>query len=338
MAELLNSILYVDDEPQNLVAFKASFRRYYHVLTAQSGDEALLLMQDQPVDLVISDHRMPKMTGVQLLEKIREGYPDTVRMILTGYSDLQSIISAINKGRIYHYITKPWDQTELKVIIDNALESLRLKRENRNLIAEKNELLLRAERQEKAQILSKLESLKHQVNPHFLFNSLNVLSSLVHENAALAEEFIVKLTRVYRYVLDMRGEDLVRLSDEINFIHSYVFLHRIRFGDSLTLKVDVAPDYLEKMVPTLTLQLLVENAVKHNIISRSEPLHIEILQQPDDWLLVRNNLQPRRDHVESTGIGLPNLLARYGFLSDRTPEFGPDGNTYTARIPLLSPD
>ncbi len=331
-------VLYVDDEQQNLIAFKASFRRNYEVFTTQSGEEALQLMKDEDIDLIISDHRMPKMTGVQLLELVREQHPDTVRMILTGYSDIQSIISAINKGKIYHYITKPWDSQELRVIMDNALETLQLKRENRHLLAEKQELLLRAERQEKNSLLSKLESLKHQLNPHFLFNSLNVLSALIHENTDLAEEFILKLTRVYRYVLDMRGEEVVTLEDELKFIRSYIFLHQIRFGDSLVLRTEIAPAALAQVLPTLTLQLLVENAVKHNIISREQPLTIELFNEGMDWFVVRNNLQPRNEIIDSTGVGIPNLQARYGFLSSFQPQFGENGGYYEARVPLLSPD
>ena len=330
------NILYVDDERQNLVSFKASFRREYEIFIAGSGDEALQTLKSQPqIAVVISDQRMPGMTGVQLFEKILSVNPDPVRMVMTGYSDMEAIVQAINKGKIYYYISKPWKRDELKVIIENALEAYRLKTENRSLHQEKESLLVKAEQQKKAHILSQFETLKNQVNPHFLFNSLNALSSLVHEDPDLAEQFISKLTRVYRYVLDLKEEDVVQLSEEINFVENYFFLQQIRFGNSLQLYIQLSSDSSYKKIPPLTLQILVENAIKHNIASREQPLRVELFSEGDDLLVVRNNYQKRQDGVESTGLGLANLRARYKFLSERQPEFYLQNDHYIAKVPLL---
>ncbi|MEO1382099.1 MAG: histidine kinase [Bacteroidota bacterium] len=330
------TLLYVDDERHNLVAFKASFRKYYHILTAQSGQEALDLLSttDKNISLIISDQRMPKMTGVQLFEHITQRFPDPIRMVLTAFSDVADIINAINKGKVYYYITKPWKHEDLKVVIDNALEAYQLKSENQSLQAEKALLELKASQQERRSIQAQFETLKNQVNPHFLFNSLNVLSSLVHDDPDLAESFIVKLTRVYRYVLDLKDETLVTLQRELDFIKNYIFLHQIRFGNNLQLYAEVPEAAKQQVLPPLTLQLLVENAIKHNVISRDTPLTVELFIE-DDRFIVRNNFQPRLSPPHSTGIGLQNLRERYRLLAEQEPIFGREGTYYVASVPLL---
>jgi len=127
-------ILYVDDEAQNLVSFKATFRRDYKVLTATSGAEGIEIVRKNNVHLIISDQRMPEMTGVQFLEKMRAEYPDAIRMILTGFSDVEAIIDAINNGRVFRYITKPWNDTELRMAIENARQLYCLQQKNKDLV------------------------------------------------------------------------------------------------------------------------------------------------------------------------------------------------------------
>jgi serine phosphatase RsbU (regulator of sigma subunit) len=133
-SKTLPPILYVDDEEDNLVVFNSTFRRDYEVHLAKSGQEGLKIMKKHPIQLIITDQRMPEMTGIQFLEKVIPDYPDCIRMILTGFSDIEAIIQAINTGRVYRYITKPWSREELKINIDKALETYHLKEENRNLI------------------------------------------------------------------------------------------------------------------------------------------------------------------------------------------------------------
>jgi len=128
------SILYVDDEQENLVSFKFVFRKHYRIHLAQSADEGLELLEKSAIHLVITDQRMPRVTGIEFLEKVAKKYPDITRIILTGYSDVEAVIQAINKGRVYRYITKPWERNELKITIDNALEAFELKRQNKALI------------------------------------------------------------------------------------------------------------------------------------------------------------------------------------------------------------
>ncbi len=133
------SILYIDDEENNLTSFKSTFRRDYHIHVAASGQEGLEIMEKHNIQLVITDQRMPDMTGIEFLEKIVPLYPDCMRMILTGFSDMEAIIQAINKGNIYRYVSKPWNREDLKITIDSALEVYNLKSQNKHLIADLQE-------------------------------------------------------------------------------------------------------------------------------------------------------------------------------------------------------
>jgi serine phosphatase RsbU (regulator of sigma subunit) len=142
----LPPILYVDDEKDNLTVFNSAFRRDYEVHLAKSGMEGLETMKKYPIQLIITDQRMPEMTGIQFLERIIPDYPDCIRMILTGFSDIEAIIQAINTGRVYRYITKPWSKEELKINIDKGLETYHLREQNRRLIEDLKEANLTLEK------------------------------------------------------------------------------------------------------------------------------------------------------------------------------------------------
>ncbi|KHJ38678.1 hydrogenase transcriptional regulatory protein hupR1 [Pedobacter glucosidilyticus] len=122
MSEKKIVILYVDDEENNLISFKANFRMKYQVLTAISGDDALKIMEGKVVDIIITDQRMPNMTGVEFLEKVLEKFPEPMRILLTGYADMSAVIDAVNKGKIFHYLTKPWNEEELDMTIKRAYD------------------------------------------------------------------------------------------------------------------------------------------------------------------------------------------------------------------------
>lgn len=127
-------VLYVDDEQANLHGFKAAFRRDFQVFLAGSGAEGLALLQREPMHVIITDQRMPEMSGVEFLEQVIPLYPEPIRILLTGYSDIQAVIDAINKGEVYHYLNKPWDESQLRNIILKAFEVFSLRRENQELI------------------------------------------------------------------------------------------------------------------------------------------------------------------------------------------------------------
>jgi response regulator RpfG family c-di-GMP phosphodiesterase len=138
MGEEVINILYVDDEVHNLNAFKASFRRNFNVFTAESAKDAIAILSQQEINIIITDQRMPVMTGIEFLESIIPNYPDPMRILLTGYADINAVIDAINKGQVYLYITKPWLDEELKINIERAFEVYSLRRKNKAL----NEQLL----------------------------------------------------------------------------------------------------------------------------------------------------------------------------------------------------
>lgn len=127
------SILYVDDEMNNLISFKAVFRIKYNVLTAISGEEAKKILQNNTVNIIITDQRMPNMTGVEFLESILNDYPDPIRILLTGYADMGAVVDAINKGKIFHYLTKPWNEEELDMTINRAYEVYKKNIEDKEL-------------------------------------------------------------------------------------------------------------------------------------------------------------------------------------------------------------
>lgn len=147
-------VLYVDDESHNLTAFKSAFRRDFEVFTANSASEGLAVLAEEEVAVIITDQRMPEMTGVELLEKAFIEYPDPVRILLTGYSDMQAVIDAINLGKVYYYMQKPWDEDEVKIVINNAVEVFRLRTENREL----TKSLLRVNKQLEFMLRQKLLS------------------------------------------------------------------------------------------------------------------------------------------------------------------------------------
>lgn len=177
------------------------------------------------------------------------------------------------------------------------------------------------------------EMLKLQLNPHFLFNSLNTLASLIYENADKASEFTRRLSDVYRYVLDNRNKELVTLKEEMDFIRSFTFLLGLRFQGMINFEWQVSDQSLTRKIAPMTLQLLVENAVKHNIASMGKPLVISITTG-DDSLSVVNNLQPKAEQ-NGTGIGLKNISSRYAFLSDKKVEILAVDGKFTVIIPLI---
>ncbi len=191
-----------------------------------------------------------------------------------------------------------------------------------------------AEQLKRESIAAKYESLKNQVNPHFLFNSLNALSNLVYEDQDKAVKFIKQLSEVYRYVLDTREKEVVSIAEELKFLQSYLFLQQIRFGDKLKIEISVRKEAIN--VAPLALQLLIENAIKHNVVSEDDPLTVRIFEA-DQYIVVENNLQKKTSLGEpSAGVGLQNICKRYEFLSDRKVETIKDEKTFTVKLPILN--
>lgn len=188
---------------------------------------------------------------------------------------------------------------------------------------------------QKENLQSKFDVLKQQVNPHFLFNSLNVLTSLIKLEPDLAEKFSEQLSKVYRYVLENKDNELVSLKTELDFLQAYIFLLDIRFIDKLRVDIQIPENKLDKQIIPLALQLLIENAIKHNIMSKSEPLKIRIFIDKNNKLNIINNLQERKSQIISTGVGLKNIKNRYSLLHYEQPEFEKTEAEFIAKIPLV---
>ncbi len=187
------------------------------------------------------------------------------------------------------------------------------------------------------QMLSyKYEALRNQINPHFMFNSLNVLSDLVYEDQATAVKFIHQFSDIYRYVLDSRDKELVPLQEEIDFIEKFIFLLKTRFENKLIVDLDIKAESDELIVP-LSLQLLVENAVKHNEISSANPLNIKISRNKDSITMV-NPIRLKNVNPDSKQIGLTNLKQQYAYFSERKPEIQTVDNQFLVNFPILKRD
>jgi LytS/YehU family sensor histidine kinase len=236
-------------------------------------------------------------------------------MIITGFSDIDAVIGSINKGGVYRYIAKPWDEREMRMTIENARQLFGLQEEN---------------------IISQFETLKSQVNPHFLFNSLNVLSSLIFIDQEKAARFVRQLSRVYRYVLDHKDLDTISLKEELPFIESYIYLLKTRFDQNLQVEIDIPQPMQHYKVAPMVIQLLVENAIKHNVISRGRPLKVTLsTREQEGYLTIQNNLQLKSSTERSSQIGLANIRKRYDYLSGKKIEVNNDHEYFTVKIPLL---
>jgi two-component system, LytTR family, sensor kinase len=185
---------------------------------------------------------------------------------------------------------------------------------------------------EKSQV--QFDNLKNQLNPHFLFNSLTSLDSLIQDNPELARKFLQQLSKVYRYVLQSKENGLVSLQEELDFIKNYVELLKTRFGGYLSINIDVKSEDLDKRIAPVTLQILIENAIKHNIINKDNPLIINILSN-ESCLIVENNIQLKKQVETSNKQGLNNLKSLYEFLSEKQIEITNDLYFFKVAVPLI---
>ena len=184
---------------------------------------------------------------------------------------------------------------------------------------------------------SKFESLKDQIKPHFLFNSFSVLTTIIEDDPKLAVEFVSKLSKIYRYVLDT-DEQLVPLHTELEYLNHYTFLLKTRHRESLLVNIDLSIDSEKFQIPILSMQMLVENALKHNYFSKEEPLNIEVFNKGKTHLVIRNNTNKRAVTEKPTKIGLENISNRYEMLSPDTIEVTDENGFFTVTLPLIPKD
>lgn len=185
-------------------------------------------------------------------------------------------------------------------------------------------------------IRSQFEVLKSQVDPHFLFNSLNTLAALIEPKNTDAQTYLEQLSDVYRYVLLSKQKETVALREELDFVHSYIYLNKTRYRDNLLVQSHIPEEAMEQRVAPLSLQILVENALKHNIISKDKPLTLRILVDQHGYIVVENNIQKKNILEKSTKIGLQNIINRYALLTARQIEISNTSDLFSVRLPLIA--
>jgi two-component system, LytTR family, sensor kinase len=219
----------------------------------------------------------------------------------------------------------------IAVIVSLILNALY---EGVNLYRQLKDSQVFAEQLKRQNIESHFETLKNQVGPHFLFNSLNTLLVLIDEDVVQARIFVEKLSAYYRYTLQVNEKATVELNTEIELLTNYIFLLKCRFGENLILEINLPSDILQKHIIPLSIQMLVENAVKHNVISGQKPLTIKIYSE-NSFLVVENNLQQRDSLNSSNGIGLVNIRNRYEIVSLKTIRIEKSDSFFKVLLPLI---
>lgn len=234
----------------------------------------------------------------------------------------------------------PLDKIPWKFISSNAVMPMYISLiigaffTSRSFLIEWKQAAIASEQLKRENLQARFNSLREQVNPHFLFNSFNVLTDLIHTDQDKAKDFVQELSRVFRYVLEASHQETATLKDELEFVKSYVYLLKMRYGENLSL---VLPEEVPKVeILPLTLQMLVENAIKHNVIAKEEPLKIEIKVQ-DQAVSVSNNIQLKNTRDESLGIGLNNIKSRYELLGNQSINIDDSDGHYTVTLPYINP-
>jgi two-component system, LytTR family, sensor kinase len=271
--------------------------------------------------------------------KMRAGWLLITFMIVTPFFILGGIF-LYHHFHLFGYIHNPRVTGQILILniganllsvgIDETVYSINKWQEN----------ALEKEKLQQENLQSRYDSLKSQVNPHFLFNSLNSLSSLIADEPAQAEIFVNEMAKVYRYLLQTNSQgDLTTLANELKFIESYFHLLKTRYRNGIHLEINIPEKIYSYQLPPLTLQILIENAVKHNVIVASRPLRLEINWLNGQFLQVRNNLQLKNTRVISNRIGLSNIMAKYHILTQTKPVITDHDGYFTVLLPLIiTPD
>lgn len=203
------------------------------------------------------------------------------------------------------------------------------------LLQDKQRKILEIEQLKQAQLEANLSNLKEQLNPHFLFNSLNTLSSLTQEETV--KDYVSELADVYRYMLAHNKMSIVSVEMELRFVQSYLYIMKTRMGNNIHFDIELEENVKCIRIPPLTFQILLENAIKHNVASKEHPLFIKIYNQHTDYLIVENNYHPKMQTQASTGIGLGNLAKRYNLLFNADIEILADQKTFIVKLPITQP-
>lgn len=260
------------------------------------------------------------VAGSVLTTVITFGVVFFVSMVLHNYSFKQTIIP-LKLNLIYAWLAN---------LLFHLLNAIKF------YFTEYKTKWMEAEELKRITAQAELQLVKSQINPHFLFNNLNVLSALILKNNDEANKFIEEFSKVYRYILNNHDKELVDIKTELDFIKPYIFLLQKRFAEGLEISVDVPAAYDKFYVIPASLQMLIENAIKHNIVSKSKPLHIDVHINGNNTIVVSNNLQLRESVDNSTKVGLNNIIKRYWLVSGQNVEVKKDAAAFTVVLPLLT--
>ncbi|MDX2302496.1 MAG: response regulator [Microscillaceae bacterium] len=324
-----HSILYIDDEVSNIDVFKTSFRRDYKVFTALSAQEGLQILDNEMISLVITDQRMPEMSGIEFLKKIIAQYPDMIRIVLTAYSDVEDIIDAINEGGVYQYIRKPWDRNELKMVLDKALEAYQLRRENKKLIfnlQKANENLeekvklrtktLELQNQKLSERHEMIDLLLRELN-HRVLNNLQVVTMLLASEGRKSDHTTTKdiLEKIEKRVSDLarihrgliyRKNDFQETVLEEYFQEIAQLLTNLYASDIPEMHIDIRTHQIK--LPQnkayflgFIVHELVTNAFKYAFDQEKQPalhIHLQNTDDSDEYCL----------SISDNGSGFPSEL------------------------------
>ncbi|WP_443947080.1 sensor histidine kinase [Pedobacter sp. AW1-32] len=259
-------------------------------------------------------------------------YPKLVKSLLSGIAVMlclawiqQLILSHINFGPVMLMV-------EVRGILINLIFYMFLHLLQQNY--ENQQVSMELEKIRNDSLGAQYELLKQQVNPHFLFNSLNTLKAMVEIGDKEAVDFILKLSNFYRYTLESRKLDLIHVCEEMEILNAYLFLQKARFDGGFTFKSDLNDAALQTLIPPFTLQLLIENCIKHNVVSLDRPLHI-ILYIQESQIVLENPIRLKMADNSSLGVGLKNIALRYQHLLQKPIEIINDGKTFTVKLPLI---
>jgi len=195
--------------------------------------------------------------------------------------------------------------------------------------------MIEAEELKRQNLIAQYESLKDLINPHFLFNSLNTLIGLINDDKKVAIQYGEYFAKIYRYLLEHKDDKVVPLSDEVSIIQKLIFLYKARHGSSFDVKINIEQSFMTKLIAPLTIQMLLENAIKHNIISKENPLVIEILSENDNYLVVKNNIQKKNLIDKSTKLGLSTIKKRCRYITKKEVIVLETNSEFIVKIPLL---
>lgn len=333
MINHLGKITYWNEASERIFGYKAEEVLYKDLHDTITPKRLIAEYREKMMKYALNEIILPKQKTLELIAVKKDETEFFYELSLSSFTIKEKWNGVGILRDITNRLKTEEELRKSKEILQNINLDLEQKIEERTiqLTNTKTQLL----KLQKENLQSQFEMLKNQVNPHFLFNSLNVLVSLIKLEPDTAERFTEQLSKVYRYVLENKEKDLVNLETEMDFLKAYVFLLEIRFMDKLKITINIPDEKLPMQIPPIALQLLIENAIKHNTFSKKSPLIIDIFTDEDNYLYVINNLQIRENRIESTGIGLKNIETRYGYLTDKKLSYGVINEEFIAKIPLL---